>query len=51
MKYVAGERKVLDKGILIDLGVSQEMLDEATVPKKIKPYMKISAPGEKEDEE
>ena len=51
MKYVAGERKVLDKGILIDLGVSQEMLDEATVSKKIKPYMKISAPGEKEDEE
>ena len=26
-------------------------LDEATVSKKIKPYMKISAPGEKEDEE
>ena len=51
MKYIAGERKVLDKGILIDLGVSQEMLDEATVSKKIKPYMKISAPGEKEDEE
>ena len=51
MKYVAGERKVLDKGKLIDLGVSQEMLDEATVSKKIKPYMKVTAPGEREDEE
>ena len=51
MKYVAGERKVLDKGKLIDLGVSQEMLDEATVSKKIEPYMKVTAPGEREDGE
>ena len=51
MKYVAGTRKILDKGKLIDLGVTAEMLEEATVEKPIKPYMKIILPGEKEDEE
>ena len=51
MKYVTGTRKMLDKGKLIDLGVTVEMLEEATIEKPNAPYLKISVPGEKDGEE
>ena len=50
-KYIASVRGILDKKILIGLGVSEEMLAEATVTKPSKPYLKITPPGEKEEEE
>ena len=46
-KYVTGIRKILDKGKLIDLGVTVEMLEEATIEKPNAPYLKISVPGER----
>ena len=51
IKYVTGTRKMLDKGKLIDLGVTVEMLEEATIEKPNAPYLKISVPGEKDGEE
>lgn len=51
MKYVTGTRTILDKGKLIDLGVTVEMLEEATIEKPNAPYLKISVPGEKDGEE
>jgi len=50
-KYISSTRKTLDKKILIGLGVTTEMLEEATVEKPSKPYLKITSPGEKEGEE
>ena len=50
-KYVTGVRATLDKKILIGLGVTDEMLAEATVSKPIAPYLKISVPGEKNGDE
>lgn len=48
MKYVTGTRTILDKGKLIDLGVTVEMLEEATIEKPTASYLKISTPGEKD---
>ena len=50
-KYIASVRSILDKKILIGLGVTEEMLTEATVTKPSKPYLKITPPGEREEDE
>ena len=50
-KYVSGVRSILDKKILIGLGVTDEMLAEATRSVPIKPYLKLTAPGDHEEEE
>ena len=50
-KYVTTIRTSLDKKALIDLGVTDEMLAEATVSKASRPYLKITAPGEREEDE
>ena len=50
-KYVAGVRNILDKKILIGLGVSEEMLAEATRSVPVKPYLKLTAPGDHDEDE
>ena len=46
---VSGVRKTLNQQKLIAMGVSTEMLEEATETKPNRPYEKISCPGEKSD--
>ena len=48
-KLVKGSRKKLDKGILIQLGVTEEMLEEASPEVPTKPYVLITPPGTKEE--
>ena len=50
-KFVTGERRVINKKKLIALGVTVEMLEEATDQIAIKPYLKLTAPGEREEDE
>jgi len=49
-KLVKSKGGRLDKGVLITLGVTSEMLDEATVEFDKKPFVRITAPGEKEED-
>lgn len=51
VKLVCGTRKVLDKGLLVELGVDPELIREATTEQTNKPYIRISAPGEKGGDE
>jgi hypothetical protein len=44
---VRSVRSSLDKMKLIEMGVTTEMLQEATISKPGKPYEKITCPGEK----
>lgn len=44
---VTNLRSTLDKMKLIEMGVTMEMLEEATTTKPGKPYEKITVPGEK----
>ncbi len=44
---VTNLRTTLDKLKLIEMGVTTEMLEEATVTKPGRPYEKITCPGEK----
>lgn len=48
---VSPMRSTLDKMKLIAMGVTTEMLEEATTVKPGRPYEKISIPGEKSREE
>jgi hypothetical protein len=45
--FVLNLRSFLDKQKLIEMGVTTEMLEEATITKPGKPYEKITCPGEK----
>lgn len=47
---ITGLRKTLNPQKLIAMGVSTEMLEEATETKPNRPYEKISVPGEKTSE-
>lgn len=47
---ICGTRKTLNSQKLIAMGVSTEMLEEATETKPNRPYEKISVPGEKTSE-
>lgn len=44
---VTSLRSSLDKAKLIEMGVTTEMLEEATVVKPGKPYERVTCPGEK----
>lgn len=50
VKLVQPNRSVLDKKKLVELGCDPEWLEEATEEKPSKSYIKITAPGEKEEE-
>ncbi len=44
---VTSLRSTLDKAKLIEMGVTTEMLEEATVTKPGKPYERVTCPGDK----
>ncbi len=48
---IAGVRKTLNHMKLVAMGVSLEMIDEATESKPNRPYEKISCPGDKAHKE
>ena len=48
---VTNIRSSLDKMKLLEMGVTTDMLEEATVSKPGRPYEKISCPGDKSREE
>ncbi len=51
VKYVCGSQKRLDKTRLMKkFGLSQDDLDSCSPEKPSKPYVRITAPGEKEQE-
>ena len=45
---VTNLRSTLDKKKLVELGVTTAQIEEATVTKPGKPYLKITVPGERE---
>ncbi len=50
VSYVTPTRKELDKQLLLAQGVTIGQIENATVVKPVKPYVKISLPGEAERE-
>lgn len=46
--YVQGVRSVLDKHLLMAQGVTMAQIENASPPKPVKAYTKISLPGAKE---
>lgn len=50
-KWVTGTRKQLSKELLIRMGLTEDMLAEATVEKPNRPYLKISPPGSNGEDE
>lgn len=51
VKMVCGLSSRLDKKRLVDLGCEPSWLEEATITKPNRPYVRISAPGEKGGDE
>jgi hypothetical protein len=50
LKLVCGTRKTLNKTLLVELGCAPEWLAEATEEQDNEPYVRISAPGEKDED-
>ncbi len=48
--YVTGERKILNKELLLQQGVTMAQIEAATETKPNKPYDKVTCPGDKERE-
>lgn len=48
-KLVCGTSKRLNKETLVELGCDPDWLEEATEEKSNEPYVKITAPGEKDE--
>lgn len=51
LKMVCGTQKNLDKALLVELGCDPEWIEDATTEVDKAPYVKITAPGEKDDDE
>lgn len=50
LKVVTGVYATLDRALLIQAGCTPELLEECTVTKPKRPYLKVTTPGGRDDE-